>query len=210
MDTNIEVQEKHWLQTLNPDIPFNVHSLYVYVGQWQKPKKRRPAHQKFHRFSPWWRSSPLDALSGVSIVFSRKKHEDTRTDFYNFLRVRMLNEVNKWKKVEQMWEWVAHKNSWRLETRKDWLSKFNKKKRMRSRSPPAVPPAKSPNTVTIPLTHLLINGTRAAVRVYPRALAARTVKKRLLKAHVIIWIPRCLGGKELSMGTNHGINESWM
>ena len=24
MDTNIEVQEKHWLQTLNPDIPFNV------------------------------------------------------------------------------------------------------------------------------------------------------------------------------------------
>lgn len=137
-------------------------------------------------------------------------HEDTRTDFYNFLKVRMLNEVNKWKKVEQMWEWVAHKNSWRLETRKDWLSKFNKKKRMRSRSPPAVPPAKSPNTVTIPLTHLLINGTRAAVRVYPRALAARTVKKRLLKAHVIIWIPRCLGGKELSMGTNHGINESWM
>ena len=36
-----------------------------------------------------WRSSPLDALSGVSIVFSRKKHEGTRTDFYNFLKVRM-------------------------------------------------------------------------------------------------------------------------
>ena len=149
----------------------------------------------------------------TSIVFSRKQPEGTRADFFNFLKTQLSNEVGKWKKLEDMREWVARKDTWRMKARTDWLAKFNRATRLRSREkqpipPPAVAQPKKKETVTIPLTNFLIKGMRAALSVYPRA--ERTVNKRVLKPHVMIWIPRCLGKKELSMGTKHGISESWM
>ena len=161
------------------------------------------------------------------IVWRSTGNEGLSQCFGEFLKNEMEKIVMKWKKVEQMRDWVENdKDSWKKKVRQNWNAKCSRRLRTRQQcqSQSVMPQdamtfyrrARGVKTVIIPVPIVMSGGKRIAIRVYPRE---HKVDKhgRVHKAQVMVYLPPQLYADKnknraikMSMGIQFGVKETWM
>jgi len=167
-------------------------------------------------------------MSVQQIVWRSTGNEGLARSFGLFLKDQMESVVKKWKKVEQMRDWVqTEKDTWRKKVREVWnkqCSPDRPRTRQQLQSQSAMVqdpltlcrPARGVKTETIPVPIVMAGGKRIAIRVYPRAHKVDK-NSRVHKAQVMVYLPSQLYadenkkmGTQISMGVRFGIKETWM